>query len=98
MKEADDLQSNGAQDEREFKFDVDARFHLPIPASVGIRMEERGVKEMSATYWDTAGFDLARRKSLVRYRDDKAWTMKLPKPSNVDGAKVRGEEEFDGVP
>jgi CHAD domain-containing protein len=74
-------------EERENKYDVDDAVELPpldlLPGVVSVR-SSRTVR-LDATYFDTAGFDLAGAGVTVRRRTggpDEGWHLKLPTPQS----------------
>jgi CHAD domain-containing protein len=71
------------QDEIERKYDVDGTVVFPdlVDAVGGVTAAQSVEHELEAVYFDTVGFDLARRGVTLRRRtggDDAGWHLKLP--------------------
>ena len=92
------------EDEIERKYDVDASVVFPDLLDVdGVaRVEPAVVHELEAVYFDTAGFDLARRRITLRRRtggDDAGWHLKLPGGEDTrTEVRLPLEDGTDSVP
>jgi inorganic triphosphatase YgiF len=90
-------------EEREIKIPVDAGFTLPDLDGVvdGAQTVERGVVELSATYWDTESLALLHAKLGLRHRSARGepgrWTLKAG-AGHVGLAVSREETDFSGPP
>lgn len=88
--------ATGTHVETEFKFRVPALFELPsFPQSLGGWTNE-SVRNMDATYWDTADATLLRWGITMRIRaggGDDGWHLKIPTSptDSANGASVRTE-------
>jgi inorganic triphosphatase YgiF len=88
-------------EEREIKIPVDADFVLPDLDGVveGTHAMDRGVVELSATYWDTEDLTLLRAKLGLRHRsapgEPGKWTLKAGNRM-VGQAVSREETDFAG--
>jgi CHAD domain-containing protein len=88
--------------ERELKVEVDEAFQVPdLTALIGVSVVSLPELTLTATYYDTEGYDLARWGATLRYRESSAgsaaWTLKLPQPAEGVGL-VRSELDFEGRP
>jgi inorganic triphosphatase YgiF len=90
-------------EEREIKIPVNAGFNLPDLGGVveGAEAVERGVVELSATYWDTESLTLLHAKLGLRHRsapgEPGRWTLKAG-AGHVGLAVSREENDFPGSP
>lgn len=90
-------------EEREIKLPVDEDFALPDLDGVveGTRAVDRGVVELSATYWDTDDLTLLRAGLGLRHRsapgEPGKWTLKAGSRM-VGHAVSREETDFAGPP
>ena len=90
------------ESEREAKFDVDVGFQLPdLEDAAGIAVGPAGQTLLKATYYDTAGLDLARWGVTLRHRAPSGstgkWTVKLPSDlGRAPGLLSRTEVDFQG--
>jgi inorganic triphosphatase YgiF len=90
-------------EEREIKIPVAAGFTLPDLDGVvdGTRAVERGVVELSATYWDTDDLTLLHAKLGLRHRsapgEPGKWTLKAG-ARMIGDAVSREETNFPGPP
>ena len=88
--------SSGDHLETEQKYDADPDFVLP---DLG-RAEPRRIY-LSATYFDTEGFDLIRNKITLRRRvggDDEGWHLKLPVSKDTRQEVRAPLDDTDSVP
>jgi CHAD domain-containing protein len=84
--------------ERELKFSPGPLFVVPDLGSIaGVHPEPPVTERLSAAYFDTDDFRLARAGASLRYRDPEGWTVKLP-AGRGDGALERHELHVDGEP
>lgn len=88
--------------EREFKADVAESFVLPdLDGVAGLRAQDRGVRALDATYWDTDDLRLLRGGYGLRHRTTDGgsglWTLKAGS-HREGGAMVREETEVAGPP
>ena len=91
--------SYGAGTEREIKLALDHGVALPDfdDLESGVRVDDRGVVELDASYFDTTDLKLSAAHMAVRRRRGHSWTYKGP--SSVDGvALVREEREWPDSP
>jgi inorganic triphosphatase YgiF len=90
-------------EEREIKFPVGNDFTLPNLDGVvqGIQAVDRGIVELSATYWDTDDLRLLRAHLGLRHRSAQGelgkWTLKAGSEM-VGHAVSREETDFAGPP
>lgn len=91
------MSGSGGVTEREFKFAVPDGWAMP-PLEGYCAIQEDGVAEQTATYYDTDDLRLTRAGASLRFRDDDGWTVKLPVNDHARGALVRAEHVFGGSP
>jgi CHAD domain-containing protein len=83
--------------ERELKFSPGPLFVVPDLASItGVRPDAPVTERLSATYFDSDDFRLARAGASLRYRDPEGWTVKLP--AGRGELLERHELHVDGEP
>jgi CHAD domain-containing protein len=83
--------------ERELKFSPGPLFVVPDLATItGLHPEPPVTERLSATYFDTDDFRLARAGASLRYRDPEGWTVKLP--AGRGDTLERHELHVDGAP
>jgi CHAD domain-containing protein len=84
--------------ERELKFSPGPLFVVPDLSSIaGVHLDPAETFRLSATYFDTPDFRLARAGASLRYRAPEGWTVKLPVGSGSDTLS-RDELHVDGEP
>ncbi len=84
--------------ERELKFSPGPLFVVPDLGSIaGVCPDAPVTLRLSATYYDTDDFRLARAGASLRYREPEGWTVKLP-AGRRDAALERHELHVDGEP
>jgi CHAD domain-containing protein len=84
--------------EHELKFSPGPLFVVPDLSSIGgVHPNAAETFRLSATYFDTADFRLARAGASLRYRDPEGWTVKLPVGRGGDSLS-RDELHVDGEP
>src|SRR5262245_42686956 len=84
--------------ERELKFSPGPLFVVPDLGSVpGVNPDPPKTARLSATYFDTDDFRLARAGASLRYRAPEGWTVKLP-AGRSDATLERHELHVDGEP
>jgi inorganic triphosphatase YgiF len=99
----DALRVRTMTEEQEIKIPVDADFVLPDLAAVvaGTRAVDRGLLELSATYWDSDELALLGAKLGLRHRSASGetgrWTLKTG-ARHVGLAISREETDFPGPP
>ena len=84
--------------EHELKFSPGPLFVVPDLSSIpGLHGGPPDTLRLSATYFDTDDFRLARSGASLRYRDPEGWTVKLP-VARSSSELARQELHVDGEP